>query len=1065
MAKKKQLELRHGLVLNRFILHLFGATKFEAFAEHFKDSRNEGLDENNISKFYPILINRLFSNKYLNKDILLEYDQNIVAHTHHINKEREETITWKYFQYLGLLFTEIFMDKYFGNKYQLLEDINQFVEKLNDPFNKEVPSEYSGSFPLFKEEDLNKLAFWNATGSGKTLIMHVNILQALHYQDKYKQTPFENILLITPNEGLTNQHLKELKESSIDSQVFTKSGGGLFAQNTVNVLEITKLAEERGETTEAYEAFEQNNLVLIDEGHRGIAGDHWKRRRDWLSQKGMAIEYSATFGQAVSAANIRDRKVFIEEYGKAILFDYSYKYFYHDGYGKDYRILNLPTDEQELILHKYMVGSLLSFYQQKLIWNENPTAENTYLIDNPLWIFVGGTVTKSLSKKNASDIVQILSFFKRFIHNPSESKGVLMEILSARDGLLDANNQSVFHNAFEYINKKGFSEENLYNDILKQLFNSTLPGAELYIDDLQGQDGELGVRIGTADYFGLINVGDSAKLFNELTEKNGFKGFKKDFSSSLFQTVNDKDSKVNVLIGAKKFTEGWSSWRVSTMGLMNIGRSEGSTVIQLFGRGVRLKGYNFSLKRSTRLENHEQPEEGLDSLIQPLETLNVFGIRADYMDQFKEILEEEGLPVNDVVFEDIYLPVMPHVDLDKHKLKLFRVKDNISFKKNKVIELKEDFFDESRKVKLDWYPKVQAFHSARGNAMIYEQIQTGKLTEKHLNHFNWFEVYEEIIQFKNERGWYNLSIERSTVENILKTHDWYELLIPEKDLQPEFYENTFRWQEIGVALIKAYINKFYNYKKQDYLKDFIEVIEIDRHDPNFFSEYKVAISQSQESIVRQINAVKDMIARAELPDEVSRENLPLHINVFQFASHLYTPLIYISESIYKDIIKISPVALNKGERDFVKDLKGFYNDNPEFFENKNLFLLRNTSRKGIGFFEANNFYPDFILWLVVGEIQFIGFVDPKGLRQVGGFDDPKIKFKETIKTSIEPKVHKEDPNIFLSSFIISATPFDQIKYWKGQAGIMGFNDRNVYFMENQKESYIREILEKMIQKD
>lgn len=1062
MAKKKQLELRHGLVLNRFMLYLFGVNKFEAFAEHFNDSRNEGLDENNISKFYPILINRLFSNQYLNKDVLLEYDQNIVSHSQHINQEREEPITWKYFQYLGLMFTEIFMDKYFGNKYQLLEDINQFVEKLNDPFNKEIPSEYGGDFPKFEIDDLNKLAFWNATGSGKTLIMHVNILQALHYQKKYKQTSFENILLITPNEGLSKQHLKELKESSIESQIFTKSGGGLFAQNTVNVIEITKLADEMGDTTVAIEAFEQNNLVLIDEGHRGIAGDQWKRRRDWLSQKGMAIEYSATFGQAVSTTRGQVRKGFIEEYGKAILFDYSYKYFYQDGFGKDYRILNLPSDDQELILHKYMIGSLLSFYQQKLIWKENPTAENIYLIDNPLWVFVGGTVTAGYSKKNASDIVQILKFFRRFILNPSESKSILSEILSGREGLLDANNQSVFQNSFEYLNIKEWSDEAIYIDILKQLFNSVIPGAELYIDDLQGQDGELGIRIGNADYFGLINVGESGKLFTQLIENEDFKGVKKDFSTSLFQTINNKDSKINVLVGAKKFTEGWSSWRVSTMGLMNIGRSEGSTVIQLFGRGVRLKGYNFSLKRSTRLEKYEQPEVGVNPLIKPLETLNVFGIRADYMDQFKEILEEEGLPPNDKNYEEVFLPVMPHVDLDKHKLKLFRVREDVSFKSEQVIELKAHFFDASRKIKLDWYPKVQAFHSAGGNTMIYEQVQIGKLTEKHLNYFNWFEVYEEIIQFKNERSWYNISIEPSVLEEILQVNNWYELFIPEEDLKPTSYVNVARWQEIGVALLKAYIDKFYNYKKQDYLKDFIEVIEIDQNDPNFFSEYKVEIEQSQESIARQIRAVKEMIAQAELPDEVAKKDLPMHMNIFQFANHLYTPLIYISEKTYRNVIKISPVALNRGERDFVKDLKYFYENNTDFFEDKNLFLLRNTSRKGIGFFEANNFYPDFILWLVKGDKQYIGFVDPKGLRQVNGFENPKIKFKETIKTSIEPRVQKQDPNIFLSSFIVSATPFDQIKHWKGQDGISDFNKNNVYFLDNQKEVYIKEILKKMI---
>jgi hypothetical protein len=51
--------------------------------------------------------------------------------------------------------------------------------------------------------------------------------------------------------------------------------------------------------------------------------------------------------------------------------------------------------------------------------------------------------------------------------------------------------------------------------------------------------------------------------------------------------LNNKDSQLHVLIGSRKFTEGWSSWRVSTMGLLNMGKGEGSQIIQLFGRGVR----------------------------------------------------------------------------------------------------------------------------------------------------------------------------------------------------------------------------------------------------------------------------------------------------------------------------------------------------------------------------------------------------------------------------------------------------------------------------------------------
>ena len=60
------------------------------------------------------------------------------------------------------------------------------------------------------------------------------------------------------------------------------------------------------------------------------------------------------------------------------------------------------------------------------------------------------------------------------------------------------------------------------------------------------------------------------------------------------------------------------------MGLMHVGQSEGSQIIQLFGRGVRLKGYEWSLKRS----GHFHAPVQLPTFIEELETLNVFGIQS-----------------------------------------------------------------------------------------------------------------------------------------------------------------------------------------------------------------------------------------------------------------------------------------------------------------------------------------------------------------------------------------------------------------------------------------------------
>src|SRR5580704_17731885 len=93
-------------------------------------------------------------------------------------------------------------------------------------------------------------------------------------------------------------------------------------------------------------------------------------------------------------------------------------------------------------------------------------------------------------------------------------------------------------------------------------------------------------------------------------------------SPARFHEINKPHSTVNLLIGSKKFTEGWNSWRVRTMGLMNVGQTEGSQIIQLFGRGVRLKGFGSSLKRSGKAQlpdDMRRPKH-----IGVLETLSIF---------------------------------------------------------------------------------------------------------------------------------------------------------------------------------------------------------------------------------------------------------------------------------------------------------------------------------------------------------------------------------------------------------------------------------------------------------
>jgi hypothetical protein len=91
-----------------------------------------------------------------------------------------------------------------------------------------------------------------------------------------------------------------------------------------------------------------------------------------------------------------------------------------------------------------------------------------------------------------------------------------------------------------------------------------------------------------------------------------------------------------------------------------------------------------------------------------------------------------------------------------------------------------------------------------------------------------------------------------------------------------------------------------------------------------------------------------------------------------------------------------------------------------------MYLLRNRSRgKGIGFFEAGNFHPDFILWLVEGDHQSVIFIDPHGMRFSEGRDDPKVQFYKEIK-KIEQDLR--DPQIRLESFIVSTSDYSDIDF-------------------------------------
>ncbi len=235
------LRFEQRLVLNQWMLGLFGVEDFEGLAdEEIKDPRYEEWDANNVAGIHHLLAGRFHDlpgrTGGPSVDDLLRYDGNIVRHTARIGAKREDRIRWKYFQYLSLLFAEVFLDRYFADPEGLLDALNEHVRRFNEGKGE------AERVPDYVPDDLRKLAFWMATGGGKTLLMHLNYRQFLHYG---KQPP-DNILLITPNAGLTDQHLEEMRLSGIPCERFTAGETGLgLAENVVRVIEITKLTRNK----------------------------------------------------------------------------------------------------------------------------------------------------------------------------------------------------------------------------------------------------------------------------------------------------------------------------------------------------------------------------------------------------------------------------------------------------------------------------------------------------------------------------------------------------------------------------------------------------------------------------------------------------------------------------------------------------------------------------------------------------------------------------------------------------------------------------------------------------
>ena len=113
----------------------------------------------------------------LDNDLLDKIKKYLKTYNEYLKSNLLPEVSLRYYQILSLYYSELYFTK----------RNNREIEERN-----------------FSQ---NNLAYWMATGSGKTIIMHLNILQYLSFNKNFKD--FE-IIMTTPGVNLIEQHEREL---------------------------------------------------------------------------------------------------------------------------------------------------------------------------------------------------------------------------------------------------------------------------------------------------------------------------------------------------------------------------------------------------------------------------------------------------------------------------------------------------------------------------------------------------------------------------------------------------------------------------------------------------------------------------------------------------------------------------------------------------------------------------------------------------------------------------------------------------------------------------------------
>lgn len=917
-----------------------------------------------------------------------------------------------HFQWLAALFVELYLVRLADSRAALATELEQFR------------AEHLPHLPPVQPAQLNRLALWMATGSGKTLMLHLNALQFQRHSPRILGARLQRILLLTPSETLSRQHEAELSLSGLDAL----SLGVSLEVRDLHKFYLptgTRKAGKSGKSLSlSTDAFAGPNLLLTDEGHKGAAsGDkdstNWRARRDALrgahpeyaveGGAGFEIEYSATFAQvAHQEADAYD------DYTSCTAFDYGYRRFHDDGFGKSPRRL-VTEDKDDAARDSLLTAAMVAFWRQVRYVDADAVRAARYRLAPPLAVFVGATVTGA-----NEDVVAVIEFLARFAGDAAFALRELAVVLDAAGPLQKA----LWGAQLDLDSERQMGAAALHQAICTSLFG----GAGALALRVVSRD-ELGIRLPGAQadrWCGTAYVGDARKLADKLKARGCTVETEDAVTGSLFQRL-DTMPQLRFLIGSRMFIEGWSSFRVCTLGLLRIGSGAGTQVVQLFGRGVRLAGAGGRLQRSRFV-----PDLGPHPLdIDTAESLYVFGVRAAYVNTWLEAMQREGMPIGQ---REVVPVTVDHGLLALGlKLPLTDPLEEARFAEQPVPFRLAD----AGVVQLDWTSALVFADGIDRPQVLSSDPQTLNVARLLANPGLARLAAEDLMQRAWRWGrqadaaqlWVTPADALAWLDKVVLVADRSRLPLQRTEMTALREQTLQLWEAALARVLRRARQRFttlYPLPATLALAHANFPLQADgagKPVHGYLVEARLAgeVAQAVEAAIRQsvpremmtaqlLTRVLDTVAQetgdvnlksilgpaiAAIEAGASADDLLPPLPRLHAPQHLYRPLLVASEAKVDMVsgqlslldaapsaMRISPPPLVESEARFIWDLRRRWEvlHTQPAWQSCEVAVLRNLVGVGVGLFAQDGFYPDFLLWLARGPHQVMAFVEPKGLR-------------------------------------------------------------------------------------